>query len=66
MERLLCKNAETFLVDAEKHNLCWDYSTEDRVRKAELRDVAYEARKKFEENWIEASEQVKKYLHEKE
>lgn len=62
----LCKNAETFLVDAEKHNLCWDYSTEDRVRKAELRDVAYEARKKFEENWIEASEQVKKYLHEKE
>lgn len=41
----LCKNAETFLVDAEKHNLCWDYSTEDRVRKAELRDVAYEARK---------------------
>lgn len=58
----LSKNAETFFVDAEKHNLCWDDSKEDHVRKNELRDVAYESRKKFEENWIKASEQVKKYL----
>ena len=58
----LSKNAETFFVDAEKHNLCWDDSKEDHVRKIELRDVAYESRIKFEENWIKASEQVKKYL----
>lgn len=58
----LSKNAETFFVDAEKHNLCWDDSKEDHVRKTELRDVAYESRIKFEENWIKASEQVKKYL----
>ena len=58
----LSKNAETFFVDAEKHNLCWDDSKEDHIRKTELRDVAYESRKKFEENWIKASEQVKKYL----
>lgn len=58
----LSKNAERFFVDAEKHNLCWDDSKEDHVRKTELRDIAYESRIKFEENWIKASEHVKKYL----
>lgn len=58
----LSKNAERFFVDAEKHNLCWDDSKEDHVRKTELRDIAYESRIKFEENWIKASEYVKKYL----
>lgn len=58
----LSKNAERFFADAEKHNLCWDDSKEDHVRKTELRDIAYESRIKFEENWIKASEHVKKYL----
>lgn len=58
----LSENAESFLVDAEKHNVCFDDSKEDHVSKTELRDVAYESRIKFEENWIKASEHVKKYL----
>ena len=58
----LSKNAESFFADAEKHNLCWDDSKEDHIRKTELRDIAYESRIKFEENWIKASEHVKKYL----
>lgn len=58
----LSKNAERFFGDAEKHNLCWDDSKEDHVRKSKLRDKAYESRIKFEENWIKASEHVKKYL----
>ena len=58
----LSKNAERFFADVEKHNLCWDDSKEDHVRKTELRDIAYESRIKFEENWIKASEHVKKYL----
>lgn len=58
----LSKNAERFFVDAEKHNLYWDDSKEDHVRKTELRDIAYESRIKFEENWIKASEHIKKYL----
>ena len=32
------------------------------VKKTELRDVAYQSRKSFEQNWINVSEQVKKYL----
>lgn len=31
-------------------------------KKTELRDVAYQSRKSFEQNWINVSEQVKKYL----
>lgn len=62
----LLKNAETFLVDAEKHSLHWDDSKEDHIKKSELRDVAYESRKKFEENWIKVSERVRKYLSTKE
>ena len=58
----LSKNAESFFADAEKHNLCWDDSKEDHIRKTELRDIAYESGIKFEENWIKASEHVKKYL----
>lgn len=58
----LLKNAETFFVDADKHNLCWDDSKEDYIKKTELRDVAYQSRKSFEQNWINVSEQVKKYL----
>lgn len=58
----LLKNAETFFVDADKHNLCWDDSKEDHIKKTELRDVAYQSRKSFEQNWINVSEQVKKYL----
>lgn len=58
----LSKNAESFFADAEKHNLCWDDSKEDHIRKTELRDIAYKSRIKFEENWIKASEHVKKYL----
>lgn len=58
----LLKNAETFFVDADKHNLCWDNSKEDHIKKTELRDVAYQSRKSFEQNWINVSEQVKKYL----
>ena len=49
----LLKNAETFFVDAGK---------EDHIKKTELRDVAYQSRKSFEQNWINVSEQVKKYL----
>lgn len=45
-----------------KHNVCFDDSKENHVSKTELRDVAYESRIKFEENWIKASEHVKKYL----
>lgn len=45
-----------------KHNLCWDNSKEDHIKKTELRDVAYQSRKSFEQNWINVSEQVKKYL----
>lgn len=60
--RELLKDAEIFFTDADKHNLCWDDSKEDHARKEELRDVAYKSRKKFEENWVKASEQVKKYL----
>lgn len=55
----LLKNAETFFVDADKHNLCWDDSKEDHIKKTELRDVAYQSRKSFEQNWINVSEQVK-------
>lgn len=58
----LSENAESFLVDANKHNVCFDDSKENHVSKTELRDVAYESRIKFEENWIKASEHVKKYL----
>jgi len=58
----LLKNAETFFVDADKHNLCWDDSKEDHIKKTELRDVAYQSRKSFEQNWINVSEKVKKYL----
>lgn len=58
----LLKNAETFFVDADKHNLCWDDSKEGHIKKTELRDVAYQSRKSFEQNWINVSEQVKKYL----
>ena len=58
----LYNNAEMFFVDADKHNLYWDDSKEDHERKTELRDIAYESRKKFEDNWIKASEEVKKYL----
>ena len=58
----LLKNAETFFVDADKHNLCWDDNKEDHIKKTELRDVAYQSRKSFEQNWINVSEQVKKYL----
>ena len=58
----LLKNAETFLTDADKHNLFWDDSKEDHIKKTELRDVAYQSRKNFEQNWINVSEQVKKYL----
>lgn len=60
-EKLL-ENAETFFVDADKHNLCWDDNTEDHARKSELRNTAYESRIKFEKNWIETGTQVKKYL----
>ena len=60
------KNAETFLVDAEKHCLHWDDSKENHIKKSELRDVAYESRKKFEENWIKVSERVREYLSTKE
>lgn len=62
----LLGNAETFFVDADKHNLCWDDSKEEHVKKSKLRDVAYDSRKKFENNWINASEKVKKYLHSEE
>lgn len=62
----LFKNAEAFFVAAENHNLCWDETKEDHIRKTELRDAAYELRLKFEENWIESSEKVKEYLIEKE
>lgn len=58
----LLKNAETFLVDADKHKLCWDDSEEDHIKKNDLGDVAYQARKSFEQKWINTSEQVKKYL----
>lgn len=33
----LLKNAETFFVDADKHNLCWDDSKEDHIKKTEDR-----------------------------
>lgn len=54
----LLKKAETFLVDVDKHNVCWNDSKEDHI-KTELRDVAYQSRKSFEQNWINVSEQVK-------
>lgn len=62
----LFEDAEAFFVAAEKHNLCWDETKEDHIRKTELRNTAYELRLKFEENWIESSEKVKEYLIEKE
>lgn len=58
----LLKYAEAFFVDADKHNLCWDDSKEDHNKKTELRDVAYQSRKNFEQKWIDVSVQVKKYL----
>lgn len=61
-EKLL-ENAESFFVDADKHNLCWDDNTkEDHQKKIELRDNAYESRIKFAKTLRELNGQVKEYL----
>ena len=58
----LYNNAERFLAHAEKHNQYSDYSKEDHERKTELRNIAYESREKFEDDWKKTSEEVNKYL----
>lgn len=55
----LLENAEEFLVDAIRHQDCWEETKDDRARKEELKGVAYLARKSFEDNWRKTGNQVK-------
>lgn len=62
----LLENAEAFYAKAMIHNGCWEDTKDDRARKADLKDVAYQARVSFEDNWKEAGTLVNKYLLTKE
>lgn len=61
----LLEDAETFYGKAIRHNDCWDDTKSDRVRKADLRDVAYHARESFENKWKEISILVNEHLNKK-
>lgn len=62
----LVKNANEFFAFAEKHLECWDDTKEDRKRKANLRDIAYEKRLSFERNWKMVGTEASEYLKSKE
>ena len=44
------------------HNGCWEDTKDDRVRKADLKDAAYQSMVSFENNWKEAGTLGNKYL----
>lgn len=62
----LLKNAEVFLLDAIKHHACWEEIKDDQARKESLKNVAYLARKSFEENWANTGAKVQTILLSKE
>lgn len=62
----LVKIADQFFVCAEKHIDCWDDTKENKNKKEELRNIAYEKRLSFESKWKTASTCAMEYLQSKE
>lgn len=58
----LLNDAIEFYNNADKDKLCWNNTTEDRIRKNELKDIAYESSENFRENWRTVNLEIRKYL----
>ncbi len=62
----LIETADQFFVCAESHIDCWDETNEDRKKKEERKNTAYEKRLSFDSKWKATSINAMEYLQSKE